>query len=82
MVFLSRNLTGEVAPESWQGGLNFTYRIGPGFNDASHWVKMHVHMRTVHADMYNAVGIIEGSVEPGEEITFSKVQENVDIQYS
>jgi len=34
-----RALGGTVAPDSWQGGLNFTYHIGPGFTNASWYVK-------------------------------------------
>ena len=28
-----RLLGGEEAPRDWQGGLNITYHIGPGFSD-------------------------------------------------
>ena len=30
--FLSR-ISGEVAPEDWQGQINITYHIGPEFSD-------------------------------------------------
>ena len=30
---INRLLGGEKAPDEWQGGLNITYHLGPGFSD-------------------------------------------------
>ena len=59
-------MAGEAAPTDWQGGLNFTYHIGPGFKQAQRHVQMFVSTHTQSARVYNAFGVIEGSVEPGE----------------
>ena len=38
---------GMAAPDDWQGGLNFTYNIGPGFvEDKQNWYKHLSHAQT------------------------------------
>ncbi|KAI8504230.1 hypothetical protein Bbelb_182980 [Branchiostoma belcheri] len=57
---------GPDAPEEWQGGLNITYRLGPGFNSAT-WarsIKMNINVRNERRDIFNTVGVIKGRVEP------------------
>ena len=58
-------MSGEAAPADWQGGLNFTYRIGPGFTRSDLRVQMFVSTHLQRARVYNAFGIIEGAIEPG-----------------
>uniref|UniRef100_A0A8D1ESU1 Aminopeptidase NAALADL1 n=1 Tax=Sus scrofa TaxID=9823 RepID=A0A8D1ESU1_PIG len=63
-----RYLGGTAAPdESWKGSLNVDYNIGPGFagHDTFRKVKMHVHNINQITRIYNVIGTIKGSVEPG-----------------
>lgn len=59
---LLRALGGDNVPAAWQGGLNFTYRIGPLQTGRS--VEMTVNNRFTPADAVNVIGYITGSVEP------------------
>ncbi|XP_039258717.2 putative N-acetylated-alpha-linked acidic dipeptidase [Styela clava] len=63
-MYLSR-LTGSVAPKDWQGRLNITYRLGPGFTSehAESKIKMHVNTRNERAITHNVIGYIRGTVE-------------------
>eukprot|EP00058_Branchiostoma_floridae_P021302 XP_002606792.1 hypothetical protein BRAFLDRAFT_114693 [Branchiostoma floridae] len=57
---------GPAAPAEWAGGLNITYRLGPGFDSAS-WarsIKMNIRVRNERRDIFNTVGVIRGRVEP------------------
>ncbi|XP_035676609.1 N-acetylated-alpha-linked acidic dipeptidase 2-like [Branchiostoma floridae] len=57
---------GPAAPAEWAGGLNITYRLGPGFDSAS-WarsIKMNISVRNERRDIFNTVGVIRGRVEP------------------
>ncbi len=56
---LSR-LSGPVVPEGWQGGLPFTYHIGPGPVK----IRMRVENEEKIATMRNVIGMIKGSQEP------------------
>ena len=67
-VSICSDMAGEAAPTDWQGGLNFTYHIGPGFKQTQRHVQMFVSTHTQSARVYNAFGVIEGSVEPGEAV--------------
>ena len=60
-----RSLTGPVAPAEWQGGLNFTYHLGPtlGVDQA---VNLEVNNERLIKTIHNIVGVIPGSEEPGE----------------
>ncbi|XP_066938487.1 putative N-acetylated-alpha-linked acidic dipeptidase isoform X1 [Macrobrachium rosenbergii] len=60
---LSR-MEGETAPSDWQGGLNFTYRLGPGFQQKNLKVNLDVNNENTPTTTYNVIGIIKGSVEP------------------
>ncbi|XP_071549932.1 N-acetylated-alpha-linked acidic dipeptidase 2-like isoform X2 [Panulirus ornatus] len=60
---LLRLLDGDEAPLEWQGGLNFTYKLGPGLSNGS---KLELQVTNVHTvqSVENVVGILEGAEEP------------------
>ncbi len=53
-------LRGPAVPQGWQGGLPFTYHLGPG----PAVVKMKVENTEKIGTMRNVIGMIEGSEEP------------------
>jgi N-acetylated-alpha-linked acidic dipeptidase len=55
-------LSGGVAPQTWQGGLPFTYHYGPGPAK----VKMRVEMNEITRPVWNVIAKIRGSGEPEE----------------
>jgi N-acetylated-alpha-linked acidic dipeptidase len=58
-------LGGPAAPESWQGGLDLTYRFGPGPTR----VRVDVSMesgRAAYHPAYNTIAVVEGSEWPDE----------------
>ncbi|KAL8618688.1 hypothetical protein ACOMHN_048864 [Nucella lapillus] len=56
---------GPSAPASWQGGLNFTYRIGPGFLSPSDMkIRVMVNNYREVKPVHNVIGYIRGSEEP------------------
>lgn len=57
---LLENLAGSVAPTGWQGGLPFTYHVGPGPTRVHMKVKMEEPIRSI----WNVIGMIKGSEEP------------------
>jgi N-acetylated-alpha-linked acidic dipeptidase len=57
---LLENLAGPVAPSGWQGGLPFTYHIGPGPTKVHLKVLMDEPIRSI----WNVVGKIKGSEDP------------------
>lgn len=59
---LLKSLIGAPLPNAttWQGGLNFTYMVGPGPVQ----VNLRVALDTSRRDIWNVVGRIPGSVEP------------------
>lgn len=59
-----RRLGGPAVPSEWQGGLPFTYHIGPG--GAS--VEMDVQMDEGLKPIYNVIATIPGSVEPEKKV--------------
>ena len=59
-----RRLGGPVVPSEWQGGLPFTYHVGPG--GAS--VAMDVRMDEGLKPIYNVIATIPGSVEPQKKV--------------
>lgn len=61
--FLKNMITTHLAPEEWQGELNSTYYLGPGFQ-ADRKVKLHVRTSNKIATIHNTIGIIYGDVEP------------------
>ncbi|XP_028395998.1 putative N-acetylated-alpha-linked acidic dipeptidase [Dendronephthya gigantea] len=58
------------APSAWQGGLNVSYNIGPGFQDAyKRWkVRLEVYNEERREDVYNVIGIIPGQLEPDRRV--------------
>ncbi|XP_036866920.2 N-acetylated-alpha-linked acidic dipeptidase 2 isoform X6 [Manis javanica] len=62
---LLRHMGGIAPPdESWKGGLNVDYNIGPGFIGHVRKVRMHVYNTNKITRIYNVIGTIRGSVEP------------------
>lgn len=59
-----RRLGGPEVPTEWQGGLPFTYHIGPG----GARVAMSVQMDEGLKPIYNVIATIPGSVEPEKKI--------------
>uniref|UniRef100_A0A7N6ATK0 Aminopeptidase NAALADL1 n=1 Tax=Anabas testudineus TaxID=64144 RepID=A0A7N6ATK0_ANATE len=61
------NMGGQIPPNSWKGALNVSYRIGPGFTDdfKSQKVRMNIHTNNQVTRIYNVIGRIRGSLEPG-----------------
>jgi len=59
---LLENLSGPVAPQSWQGALPFTYRVGPGGSR----VRVKVQMDGGTRSIWVAEGRIRGSEEPDQ----------------
>ncbi|KAE9555929.1 hypothetical protein FO519_000909 [Halicephalobus sp. NKZ332] len=57
-------MDGRAVPLDWQGGLNFTYRLGPGFKDTSMRTKIEVHSTLQKRQIRNVVGYIRGSSDP------------------
>lgn len=57
---LLENLSGPAAPAGWQGGLPFTYHVGPGPTKVHIKVKMDEPIRSI----WNVVGKIKGSENP------------------
>jgi len=58
-------LGGPPVPESWQGGLDLTYRFGPGPTRARVEVRTESGVAAYHA-AYNTIAVIEGSEWPDE----------------
>ena len=51
-------------PTEWRGGLNVTYRFGPGFQESGDRVRLQVNSENVLRNVSNVIGTIKGSVEP------------------
>uniref|UniRef100_A0A4W6F8W1 Aminopeptidase NAALADL1 n=1 Tax=Lates calcarifer TaxID=8187 RepID=A0A4W6F8W1_LATCA len=66
-VHLLKNMGGQIPPNNWKGGLNISYRIGPGFTDdfKSQKVRMNIHTNNQVTRIYNVIGRIRGALEPG-----------------
>lgn len=60
---LLRRMGGAVVPDSWKGGLNVTYKIGP-FANTTLKAKLVVTNELVIKKIRNVCGTIYGSVEP------------------
>lgn len=58
------SLEGEEAPKDWQGGFNFTYKLGSSFKNPSWKIKMEVYNQFVNTTIYNVIGTIRGKTEP------------------
>ncbi|NNK47281.1 MAG: M20/M25/M40 family metallo-hydrolase [Gemmatimonadetes bacterium] len=62
---LLRPLGGSAAPESWQGGLDLTYRFGPGPTRARLEVRTESGESAYHP-AYNTIAVLEGAEWPDE----------------
>ncbi|XP_042222207.1 N-acetylated-alpha-linked acidic dipeptidase 2-like [Homarus americanus] len=60
---LSR-MGGTVAPVDWQGSLNITYHLGPGFVNPGWTLNLDVNNNNTQTTTHNVVGIITGHEEP------------------
>ncbi|XP_066440122.1 aminopeptidase NAALADL1 [Eleutherodactylus coqui] len=67
-------LDGLAANSSWQGALNCTYNIGPGFRTNGNFSGSDVHVNVYNYEEIrssaNVMGIIRGSVEPDRYILY------------
>ncbi|XP_030854959.1 glutamate carboxypeptidase 2 [Strongylocentrotus purpuratus] len=61
---LLSELGGDEVQNAWKGGLNITYRYGPGFTDPNRKVKMSIQTSREIRTIYNVIGVINGAVEP------------------
>ncbi|EDO40715.1 predicted protein, partial [Nematostella vectensis] len=61
--FLKR-MKGPEAPDSWQGGLQIKYKLGPGFTDPNTTTRLIVNNEFVTRPGYNVIGTITGQEEP------------------
>ncbi|XP_031556216.1 N-acetylated-alpha-linked acidic dipeptidase 2-like isoform X2 [Actinia tenebrosa] len=57
-------MRGPAAPDSWQGGINVTYKLGPGFKIANWSVKVVTNNDHVRKDIVNVIAVIKGREEP------------------
>uniref|UniRef100_A0A2K5QCF4 Aminopeptidase NAALADL1 n=1 Tax=Cebus imitator TaxID=2715852 RepID=A0A2K5QCF4_CEBIM len=69
------NLSGTLAPTTWQGALGCSYRLGPGFRPdggfpADSQVNVSVHNRLELRNSSNVLGIIRGAVEPDRYVLY------------
>ncbi|KAK4318413.1 hypothetical protein Pmani_010582 [Petrolisthes manimaculis] len=55
---------GEEAPSSWQGGLNITYRLGPGLVHAGWTTHLDVNNANTMSTTHNVIGVFKGREEP------------------
>nr|XP_045616000.1 glutamate carboxypeptidase 2-like [Procambarus clarkii] len=60
---LLRLMSGPEAPEEWQGGLDFPYRLGPGLDNGAR-VKLEVNNKFTTKTVQDVVGVLKGSLEP------------------
>ncbi|KAK3702732.1 hypothetical protein RRG08_042717 [Elysia crispata] len=63
---IMKHLDGLKVPEDsdWQGGMNISYRTGPGFLVPSWKIQLNVTSRNQRAKVENVFGIIKGNIEP------------------
>ncbi|KAI1284850.1 N-acetylated-alpha-linked acidic dipeptidase 2 [Halotydeus destructor] len=61
---LLRLMGGRRAPNDWQGSFNFTYHIGPGFQNSDFKTHLEVNTVLVNKTIQNVIGYIKGDVEP------------------
>uniref|UniRef100_H2Z2R7 glutamate carboxypeptidase II n=1 Tax=Ciona savignyi TaxID=51511 RepID=H2Z2R7_CIOSA len=65
-------MSGPEVPDGWAGGLNITYRIGPGFVGSYANSKMKMSVKTANEvkTIKNVMGFIRGSEEPDRYVIF------------
>ncbi|MGI8784192.1 MAG: M28 family metallopeptidase [Acidobacteriota bacterium] len=64
---LLKNLAGPAVPRPWQGGLPFTYHVGPGPAE----VYLNLEITRERRPIYNIIGTITGSQEPEKTVVLS-----------
>ncbi|XP_074861685.1 aminopeptidase NAALADL1 [Carettochelys insculpta] len=69
------NLSGPVAPDTWQGALGCSYHVGPGFRGGGQFpntsdVQVNVYNQRVIKDSSNVMGLIRGSEEPDRYVLY------------
>ncbi|ESP03021.1 hypothetical protein LOTGIDRAFT_185795 [Lottia gigantea] len=64
------NMTGDEVPDKWRGGINITYRYGPGFIDNNWKIRMNISTTNVRKNSTNVIGFIKGKIEPDRYILF------------
>lgn len=59
-------MKGPLAPEEWQGQLDITYNLGPGFGEEFKDIqlKMKSYNKMKNKNIYNIIATIKGAVEP------------------
>lgn len=63
---LLNNMSGSMAPVEWQGKLNITYNLGPGYSSGDDvQVELSVHNILQRVNIHNVIGVIMGNFEPG-----------------
>ncbi|XP_071833272.1 putative N-acetylated-alpha-linked acidic dipeptidase isoform X2 [Apostichopus japonicus] len=62
-IHILREMAGDAAPDEWSGGLNVTYKLGPGLVNNRN-IKLDVNNRLQRNTTYNIIGTITGSLEP------------------
>ena len=58
------SFAGMQVPREWQGGLNVSFNIGPGFNKSNTTVCLQVNNKVTIKSIYNVIGTIHGREEP------------------
>ena len=67
-----RRLSGETVPDEWKGSIpGVTYKFGGSFIDTGMTVKVHVTTRNVKRRTYNVIGYLNGSIEPGKDVSYN-----------
>jgi len=61
---LLHNLAGPAVPHDWQGGLPFTYHIGPGTTEVTMKIEMDYEIRPI----WDVIGTIEGQKDPDQKV--------------
>jgi N-acetylated-alpha-linked acidic dipeptidase len=62
--YFLKDMAGPAVPDGWQGGLNFTYHVGPGYISSSWKIRLRVTTHNRRANISDVFGLIKGSVEP------------------
>ncbi|KAK6181050.1 hypothetical protein SNE40_008989 [Patella caerulea] len=64
------NLTGATVTDDWKGGINITYKYGPGFINNNWKVRMNISTQNARRNTTNVIGFIKGAVEPDRYVIF------------
>ena len=64
MLSIAFSIAGREVPSAWRGGLNITYRFGPGFEGSNITVRLKTHTENILKNITNVIGTIHGNEEP------------------